>query len=73
MTVIDIFDALTSKRCYRDPMPLTEACRIMMAMRGTTLDPELTDFFFVMLADPDIPRGLLPVEIPTEGEWPMIA
>jgi hypothetical protein len=54
-------------------MPLTEACRIMMAMRGTTLDPELTDFFFVMLADPDIPRGLLPVEIPTEGEWPVLA
>lgn len=73
MTVIDVFDALTSKRCYRDPMPLTEACRIMMAMRGTTLDPELTDFFFVKLADPDIPRGLLPVEIPTEGEWPMLA
>jgi signal transduction histidine kinase len=45
----------------------------LMTMRGTTLDPELTDFFIVMLADPEIPCDLLPVEIPTEGEWPMIA
>lgn len=45
----------------------------LMAIRGTTLDPELTDFFIVMLADPELPIDLLPVEIPTEGEWPMIA
>ncbi|MEM6470927.1 MAG: HD domain-containing phosphohydrolase [Planctomycetota bacterium] len=43
--VADVFDALSSKRCYKDAMEL-ESCRtIMMAERGQQFDPRIVDAF----------------------------
>jgi putative two-component system response regulator len=44
--IADVFDALTSKRVYKDAVPRAEAIEIMRAERGGHFDPELLDKFF---------------------------
>ena len=46
VSIVDVFDALTSDRCYRPAMQLAEALAIMIDGRGTQFDPELLDLFF---------------------------
>ncbi|NOX26093.1 MAG: response regulator [Deltaproteobacteria bacterium] len=41
----DTFDALTSRRPYKDPYPVEFACKIIKNERGGHFDPELTDLF----------------------------
>lgn len=43
--VADVFDALSSKRCYKDAMPLSKCFEIMTGERGTHFDPEVLDAF----------------------------
>jgi len=43
--IVDTFDALTSNRPYRKPVPLEEALRIMESERGTHFDPAYLDAF----------------------------
>jgi len=43
MAVADVFDALTTKRVYKDPIPLDEAITIIQEGRGTRFDPLLVD------------------------------
>ncbi len=45
MAVADVFDALISKRCYKDAMSLDEAFKIMVESRGTHFDPAVVDAF----------------------------
>jgi putative two-component system response regulator len=44
--IADVFDALTSRRVYRDGLAIPDAIDIMVAGRGTHFDPELLDLFF---------------------------
>lgn len=46
MAVADVFDALTSKRCYKDAMPLEKAYDIIRNDSGTAFDPDVVDAFF---------------------------
>ncbi|MCH5350148.1 MAG: HD-GYP domain-containing protein [Oscillospiraceae bacterium] len=46
MAVADVFDALTSKRCYKDAMPLEKAYAIIREGSGTHFDPVVVDAFF---------------------------
>ena len=46
MAVADVFDALTSKRCYRDAMAVSEAYKIIRKERGTHFDMIVVDAFF---------------------------
>ena len=46
VAIVDVFDALTSDRCYRPAMPLSEALAILIAGRGSHFDPRLLDLFF---------------------------
>ena len=41
MAVADVFDALISKRVYKDAMSIEEAYRILQEDAGTHFDPEL--------------------------------
>ncbi len=41
----DVFDALSSKRVYKEPMPEEEVLRLLEEGRGTLLDPSLWDVF----------------------------
>ncbi len=44
--VADVFDALTSKRCYKAAFSLDKAVAIIKEERGTGFDPEVVDAFF---------------------------
>lgn len=47
LAVADVFDALTSKRVYKDPMPFGKACSIIREERGTHFDEDIVDAFTV--------------------------
>ena len=45
MAIADVYDALISKRQYKDPMPHESACIIIESGSGTQFDPLLVDVF----------------------------
>ena len=45
MTMADVFDALISKRVYKEAMPFQEALEIIAAERARQFDPDVTDAF----------------------------
>jgi response regulator RpfG family c-di-GMP phosphodiesterase len=47
--IADVFDALSSKRCYKQPWSEEEVLREMDKSRGSNFDPELIDHFFLCL------------------------
>jgi adenylate cyclase len=46
MAVADIYDALISRRCYKEPYTHEHSTRIMRDLRGKTFDPVVIDAFF---------------------------
>jgi cyclic di-GMP phosphodiesterase len=49
LAVADVFDALTSKRVYKDAMSDEEACRIIKEETGTHFDPIIANVFMECL------------------------
>ncbi len=47
--IADSFDAMTSKRTYRDSLPMEKVISEFQRCRGTQFDPELTDVFLDIL------------------------
>lgn len=47
--IADTFDAMTSKRTYRDSLPLEVVISEFQKNKGTQFDPELTDIFLNIL------------------------
>lgn len=45
MALVDVYDALTTKRVYKDAMPHEEARSIILDGRGTQFDPRMVDAF----------------------------
>jgi adenylate cyclase len=45
MALVDVYDALVSKRVYRPALPQDEAIKIIEAGRGTQFDPAVVDAF----------------------------
>ena len=45
MAVADVFDALTSERCYKKAMPPEEAVHIIEEGAGNHFDPKLVEVF----------------------------
>jgi len=45
VAIADVFDALSSRRCYKEPMPLEKVLSIMKADAGTHFDPNLVELF----------------------------
>jgi len=43
MAVADVFDALVSKRPYKDGMPIEKAMGIIVEEAGTHFDPEVVE------------------------------
>jgi putative two-component system response regulator len=54
VAIVDVFDALTMKRPYKDAWPLEQVTSHMVAGRGQHFDPRLLDLFFSIL--PEIER-----------------
>lgn len=48
--IADVFDALTSKRPYKNPLGLEETMQILQKGRGVHFDPELLDAFACIAA-----------------------
>jgi len=46
VAVADVFDALSSKRPYKEAYPREKCFEIMLEMRGKKLDPQMVDAFF---------------------------
>ena len=46
VALADTFDALTSRRPYKDPYPVEVACDIIKKERGQHFDPDVVDIFF---------------------------
>lgn len=45
MAIVDVYDALVSKRCYKEKMSFAEADRIIMNGMGTQFDKELEPYY----------------------------
>lgn len=45
MALVDVYDALRSKRCYKPPFSHEKAMEIIKEGKGTQFDPELVDAF----------------------------
>ncbi len=45
VSLVDVFDALTSARPYKEPWPLEKIVALIRQGRGSQFDPELTDIF----------------------------
>ncbi len=45
MAIADVFDALVSKRCYKNPFPMDEAFQIIEENIGSHFDPTLAKIF----------------------------
>lgn len=43
MSVIDVYDALVSKRVYKQAMPHEQVLQEMVRLRGRKFDPDLVD------------------------------
>jgi HD-GYP domain-containing protein (c-di-GMP phosphodiesterase class II) len=48
VTVADVYDALTTKRSYRDAYSKENALEILTSMKGNVLDPNIVDAFVSM-------------------------
>lgn len=46
VAIVDMYDALTSNRCYRKAMTHQEALEIMHQETGVSFDPDIMDVFF---------------------------
>ena len=55
LSVIDVYDALVSRRCYKPPISGQEALKIIMEGRGTQFDPNIVDVFCE--AEPEIRKA----------------
>ncbi len=45
VSVADVFDALTSKRCYKDAWPIDKARREIISQKGSSFSTEVVDAF----------------------------
>jgi len=45
VTIADVFDALSSRRCYKEPMKIEEVLNIMQKGAGIHFDPHLIELF----------------------------
>ncbi len=51
IAVSDVFDAITSKRHYRDRMPIVNVLNILKKDAGSHFDPDIIDVFFNISVD----------------------
>jgi putative two-component system response regulator len=51
VALADVYDALTSRRPYKEPFSVEEARRLIVAGRGTHFDPAMVDAFLSVEAE----------------------
>lgn len=63
LAVVDVFEAVTSERPYRHPMPEEEALRLLASGSGSQFDPQVFNAFMNARSDGQITRQEHPVPI----------
>jgi response regulator RpfG family c-di-GMP phosphodiesterase len=48
VAVADVYDALTSKRFYKEAFPHAKACRIIRDLKGSHFDPDVVEAFLTL-------------------------
>jgi len=48
MSIVDVYDAIRSKRVYKDPISHEEACKIIVSEQGSHFDPAIIDVFILL-------------------------
>lgn len=51
VALVDVFDALLSRRPYKEPWPLEKVAEEIRSLRGKQFDPDLTDIFLNHIDD----------------------
>ena len=51
MALVDVYDAVTSRRLYREPMSHEDAVAFIVSGRGTHFDPAVVDAFVKVARD----------------------
>lgn len=59
----DVFDALGSRRCYKDPWPLDEVVKYLNDQRGIHFDPKLVDWILTHMEELLQVRKTFPDEV----------
>jgi HD-GYP domain-containing protein (c-di-GMP phosphodiesterase class II) len=70
LAVCDVFDALTQRRYYREPISHAEAFDYIADNRGTQFDPDVVDALRAILRRDGKATESHPVHVPTAGESP---
>ncbi|MDR1909069.1 MAG: response regulator [Spirochaetaceae bacterium] len=60
VAIADVYDALCSRRVYKEPWAEDDVLAEMQKMRGTKFDPELLDIFFEVLTNIKLVKMLYP-------------
>ena len=66
LSVVDSFDAMTSQRPYRDPLPLEQAKAELLRCGGGQFDPQVVHAFLQVLDEQILPISALEEETPSE-------
>lgn len=59
VAIADAWDAMTTQRCYRPPMDISQALAELRRARGSQLDPKLTDIFIAMIEKEYAQKGAI--------------
>jgi response regulator RpfG family c-di-GMP phosphodiesterase len=59
----DVFDALGSRRCYKDPWNLDDIIKYLSDQRGTHFDPRLVDWILSHMDELLNVRKIFPDEV----------
>lgn len=50
VALVDVFDALIHRRCYKEPWPIEDVLKLLKEQKGQHFDPKLVDLFIDNLA-----------------------
>ena len=73
ITLVDAYDAMTSKRCYKEAVPHERAVAIIAKERGRHFDPDVVDTFLEVADRFDIIRSAKEDEIDSPLQLALIA
>lgn len=66
VALADVFDALCSRRCYKESWPLAQVLDTIKESKGSHFDPDLVDVFLTKIDDILAIQAQFPVEPPKE-------
>jgi HD-GYP domain-containing protein (c-di-GMP phosphodiesterase class II) len=49
IAISDVFDAMRSRRCYKEPKPMEQVVEVLQKEKGTTFNPFLVDHFLRLI------------------------